>query len=304
VTSLILLHSIEAWLLNTLCNGLACLSLPTRRRLGRAIGAIITLVPTRDRAIAELQLKKVAKLSPRIAVQVYQHLACVFLEALETQALLKDPRHVDLEPIRQFMATTRKTGVIALSAHIGNWELLAGAARHCNVPLLVVAREARRASWQSLLASIRARQEVDVVWRSDTAGVKRILKTLSGGGIVAALIDQDTDVRSRDARFFGLSASTPVSLIELAVQRSIPCVAAFCYQDAHNMYRFRVKELSFSQSEGDPVAQVLEQYHHSLESLILEFPDQWAWVHKRWRTLPGGERLSSRQYRAYLEKLP
>jgi KDO2-lipid IV(A) lauroyltransferase len=250
-----------------------------------------------------LQIEKIAHLDKKLSTEVYRHLGQVFMEALNFDEILSSPRLLNQSPIEEYWKNRKSTkGLIALSAHMGNWELVAASAAAQSVPLSVIGREARKNSWQAVLERIRSRNGVKVIWRSDASGVKEILSSLKKGAVVAALIDQDTDVRSSVSSFFGQSAQTPIGIIELGLRSGADFVSIFSFRDHSGCYRFSLTPIILQKDTG--VTEVLSQYHQHLEELIRSYPEQWAWVHKRWRTMANGERLSSKQYRTFLENLP
>lgn len=290
-------------LIALLCYSLGCLPVSFRQLIGVNAGFLVSLFPTRDRVIAQLQIEKIGRLNKKITVAAYRHLGQVFMEALNFDTFFKNPTLLDQSPIIEYWRTRASSnGLIALSGHMGNWELLAATASLQSVPLSVIGREARKNSWQRILSRIRSRSGVNVIWRSDARGVKAILSALKKGEVVAALIDQDTEVRSTAAQFLGYSAHTPIGIIELGLRSHTDFISVFSYRDEHSCYRFSLRQIVVN--ENSAVADILLQYHTHLEELVKKYPDQWAWVHKRWRTMPDGTRLSSKQYRAYLENLP
>lgn len=274
------------------------LPLELRRVLGRVIGTIFSFIPTRDRRIARLQLRLVFGDSPPPLWKVYSHVGQVALESINIEPLVhRIGRDVEASEIDRMLARYSGRAAITLSAHTGNWELLAATAIARGVPLTLIAREAKRPEWQGVLRSIRERYGGSVIWRADRDGTVQVLKALTERRTIAALLDQDTEVRSILVPFFSIPVQVPSSLIEVAKRLKIPVVSAFCFRDERGGYRIEVTEFDLEQS----VEAILLEYHRRLESLIRAHPEQWVWFHKRWRTLQDGKRLSSREYVEYLE---
>jgi len=295
--------ALQERLIALLCSSLGSLPLSLRQRIGAIAGFLVSLFPTRDRIIAQLQVEKIARLNKQVSIASYRHLGQVFMEALNFDTFFSNPALLDQSPITEYWKKHgSKRGLIALSGHIGNWELLAATASKQSVPLSVIGREARKSSWQGILSRIRSRTGVNVIWRSDSRGVKAIVSALKKGEVVAALIDQDTEVRSTTAQFFEHSAHTPIGIIELGLRYQTDFVSVFSFRDQHGCYRFSLRQIICD--ENSDIPEILSQYHAHLEELVKKYPEQWAWVHKRWRTMPDGQRLSSKQYRDFLENLP
>lgn len=279
--------------------GLGALPLSARRRLAAVIGRVITLFPSRDKRICELQIGRFLPETKIGASAVYQHLITVLLESLDLTPILSNPSLLDDRKLTDYWNNRdRSKGIIALSAHMGNWELVAATAIRHRVPLQVVGREARQSAWQDALERIRRQYGAEVLWRSDSSAVKKMLSLLKEGSVIAALIDQDTDVRSEFSSFFGVPAKTPSALIDLGLRAGAAFVTAFTIRLPGGKYQMMVEPIHLR--EGISVGEVLSVYHQRLEELIRQYPDQWVWVHKRWRSQESGTRLSSREYINYL----
>ncbi len=287
-------------LLPFVIRGIGVLPLPIRRVMAAFIGTLVALVPARDRDICAAHLRRFLPDRKVTSGAVYRHLVTVLFESFNLNPLLENPRAIDASELTEYWKNREPNrGIIALSAHLGNWELLAAVAIRNQVPLHVVGREARRSAWQAALERIRHSYGVQVLWRADSAAVKKMIKALRAGEVIAALIDQDTEVRSIISTFFGLPAKTPCALVELGLQQNAKFVIALTVRLQDGSYKMIVKDLAVDRSST--VESMLHSYHRELESLIREYPDQWVWVHKRWRTRESGERYSSRDYLAMLE---
>jgi KDO2-lipid IV(A) lauroyltransferase len=139
---------------------------------------------------------------------------------------------------------------------------------------------------------------VDTIWRSDKSGVKRIVACFKERRVMAALIDQDTRVDSVFVPFFGTPAKTPATLIALGKRYNVRFVTAFIVRTKGTNFEIHTRELDDTQS----VEGILTQYHHHLEEIVRAHPEQWVWFHKRWRSLPSGSTLSTKEYLAMLRE--
>ena len=267
-----------------------------RAAFGRFLGRIASVVPTLDRSIAEAQLKLAFPGRPELhsVDRVYASLGETLLEALNLSPLLEGDAVTvsteDWQTAERIIA--RGKGIVALSAHTGNWELLAAAMVRRGVPLTVIAREARRATLQEALRAVRARSGVGTIWRGNKQGVLEIKQQLAANGIVAALIDQDTRVSGVFVPFFGRPAKTPSTMVEMAKQQGASIVTCFVFRLSPGKYQAFIEEIPTS---WDTEA-ILTEFSRRLEALITRFPEQWAWMHKRWRTQPDGSHPRSAEY--------
>lgn len=281
------------------------LPLHLRALLGGGLGLAFSLLPTRDRAVAALQLDRaIPDLGGRHHTPwVYCSVGQSALESINLFPLL-DGRSGGVEfegwsLVEQLLARGR--GVVALTAHTGNWDLLGAYFAHRGVPVSTVAREVRSAPLQKLLAELRERYRIRTIWRLNRNGVRDIVRVLKENGVLAALIDQDTYVTSVFSSFFGRAARTPSSLVELALKLDSAIVSVFIVRVGLCRYRIELEEIPRPQgSSPQAVLEVLEIYHQRLERLLRRYPWQWVWFHKRWRSTEDGVRLSTREYLASL----
>ena len=161
---------------------------------------------------------------------------------------------------------SRKKGILALSGHLGNWEILAaGVAKH--YPLNVVAKKIYIEELNNMLVHYR---------------------TLKNNEIIAMLIDQDTSVQSVFVDFFGVPASTPLGLASIALKVGTPVVLAVDKRLADGKHKFIISdEIIPPKSTGDfdtDVKNFTLKLTKCLEDFIRENPEQWVWFHERWKT--------------------
>jgi Kdo2-lipid IVA lauroyltransferase/acyltransferase len=279
------------------------LPLSARRLLGGWAGFLFGCFPTRERLITQLQLEcvfgKNKHISPR---DVFRNIGIIAGESLGIEKTLRNCSETiqcdNWNELHEIMNSER--GVLALTAHFGSWEILAGYMAAEGIDLTVIGREARVKPLQELLSRVRKESGVKTVWRSNTAGRREIVRGLrTPGRVVAALIDQDTQVKSEFVPFFGLPAKTPSSLIELAKRYKSRIVTAFIARTSDNTFKVLVSPLADELS----VTEVLKEYNQRLEDIIRAYPEQWVWFHKRWCSQPSRSRLSSSNYITFLQNM-
>ena len=274
-----------------------------RSRLGWYGGYLAGFLPLRERRIAELQIASClgADQARRLTPRVFAHVGRTFMESLNLDPLTKSPGRITCkqwEMINPWRSDPRP--LVVLTAHTGNWDLLAAYTIAEGFRVTTIGREARSPTTQAVLAALRDAYGVETIWRSDKFGIKRLMTCLREHRVVAALIDQDTRVDSEFVPFFGIPAKTPSSLIALGKKYNARFVSAFLMRQPDGRYEMFVRELN---SEGNAQG-ILGQYHTHLEEIIREYPDQWVWFHKRWRTQPGEKTMSTREYLEWLARQP
>ena len=124
--------------------------------------------------------------------------------------------------------------------------------------------------------------------------VRTILRVLRDGGTVGILADQNTTpVEAVFVDFFGIPAATTAGLARLARRTGAAVVPAHSYWDASlGKYRLRYEpalELARSDDEEADIRENTALFNKTLEVFIRRFPDQWFWVHRRWKNRPEGE---------------
>jgi len=120
----------------------------------------------------------------------------------------------------------------------------------------------------------------------------RLLKVLKSGGLVALLIDQDTKVKSRFVDFFGMPASTPVGATILALKTGAAVVPTFIHLGDDNLQHMHLLPeipLEISGDEEKDIVVNTQNFTRFIEEQIRNYPDQWVWMHERWKTKPGEE---------------
>ena len=188
-------------------------------------------------------------------------------------------------------------GIVVLSAHTSNWDLLAAYSVYRKISLVAFGRKARTPITQYLLDYLRTKYSIETIWRDDKLALKKTILALKEGKVVAALLDQDTRVTSEHIPFFDLPAKTPSSVIKIAKKLDVPIFSAFIFRDS--LFRYKI---FFEEIDGDlSIEEVLIEYNKRLERLVRKYPDQWVWIHKRWRTRPENEALRTNDYIKFLK---
>jgi len=270
----------------------------SRRNIFRALGRVYAALPLREVKLARAQLK-VFLGRPNTEMLV----TGVFTSVAETiaEALSRDSSETSVScPDSDLLAVFRGRDqpLVALGAHIGNWERMASFFVNAGAPFTVVSREARNPALQPLLLKLRASGGFKTIWRDNRSGIRALIEKLKSNTHLAALIDQDTTVKGINIPFFGRMAHTPVTLVELGFRYGAKFVFVYNYRVATGQYVVRIETLP-----GETPEQILTTYNSRLEAVIREHPTQWVWFHKRWRTTAAGRKMSTSEYLSFLEQL-
>jgi Kdo2-lipid IVA lauroyltransferase/acyltransferase len=178
-------------------------------------------------------------------------------------------------------------GVLFATAHLGNWELSAYAYAHALMaaPLNVVVRPLDNPLLDRLATRRREGSGNQVLSKRDLA--RPILKALAANQAVGVLIDQNVSAESGVfVDFFGIPAATASGFVRLAARSRaavIPGFALWCEKEGRYVLRF-YPPVPMS---GDALRD-MQALHRVLEGVIRENPEQWLWIHRRWKTRPAG----------------
>lgn len=184
-------------------------------------------------------------------------------------------------------ALARKKGVVFVTGHVGNWELLARRAGLAGYPVFTIAREASDPRTTALIERFRTSGGVQPIWRGRPSAAKEMLRTLKRGAFLGLLIDQDTKVQSVWVPFFGHLAKTPRAAADLALRTGAAVLTGFCHRVAPHRYRIVMREVAVPPGDDDAAVTTLTAtLTQAIEDAIREHPEQWVWMHERWKSPP------------------
>ncbi len=253
--------------------------------------------------------------APKTRTLILQHLHIAFpgLSPLEIKQLsrrvfimlskntgdvLRSTRIQSLEQIGKIMvtdglenferATAKGKGVIFVSCHVGAFDLQVVNMALRGLKPAVVGTPLKNKRLNDLLWRYRNAYGAVAIERGKETF--RLVKALKSGGSVALLIDQDTKVQNVFVDFFGRPAATPVGATVLAMKTGAAVVPTYVYMDSNHMHHMCIlPELNMRRS-GDEESDLIyntQLMTHFIEDAIRQHPDQWVWMHERWKTRPG-----------------
>jgi KDO2-lipid IV(A) lauroyltransferase len=186
----------------------------------------------------------------------------------------------------------RGKGVLYLTGHIGAWELSSFAHAVYGYPLHYMARPLDNQRLDALVNEYRCASGNKPIFKNESARV--MLKILKDTGTVGILADQNTlPAEGVFVDFFGKLACTTTGLARVALHTGAAVVPGYAYWDETiQKYRLRFEPPVELIRTGDTERDVFEntlRFAKVIEEIIRKHPDQWVWVHKRWKTRPKGE---------------
>jgi KDO2-lipid IV(A) lauroyltransferase len=203
-------------------------------------------------------------------------------------------RIVVVDGFENFDAARRRgKGVLFLTGHMSAWELAPFAQALYGYPLHFLVRPIANKRVDALINGYRCASGNQPIEKNRSA--RAILKVLSEGGTVGVLADHNTDIEeSVFVNFFGIPASTTSGLARIALRTDAAVVPGFLsWDDTRRRYRLRFApavELARTADEESDVVENTARFTRVIEDFIRAHPDQWLWVHRRWKTRPPGEK--------------
>lgn len=181
-------------------------------------------------------------------------------------------------------------GVIFLPNHMGAFELMVTYVSLKGFRPMVIGTAQKDPRLNELLKNYRnAHGAIPVERGKETF---RLIKGLKQGGSTAVLIDQDTKVKSRFVNFYGMPASTPIGATVLAMKTGAAVIPAYIYlgdDGLQHMTMLPEITLDITGDEETDLVHNTQKFTDYIEKVVREHPEQWVWMHERWKTKPGQE---------------
>jgi KDO2-lipid IV(A) lauroyltransferase len=231
---------------------------------------------------------EIAKM-PDVTAGTFRSLARVLISFARFPSITRETvdRWIRYEGLENFKAAqTRGRGVLVATAHFGNWELSAFAHALMTAPMHIVVRPLDNPRIDVMVEERRALSGNHVIEKKDAA--RDILRALKAGEAVGILIDQNVVAEEGVfIDFFGEKACAGSAFVKLAHHTGAAVVPGYAiWSDEEGKYILRFDpELGMT---GDVLGDT-QRVHAHLESVIRRNPDQYLWIHRRWKTRPAGE---------------
>ena len=272
---------------------LGALPMPAALAVGRGLGtaAHAMLATPRRLAVAHMGLafpELDLATRRRLVRATFRHAGQAFAELSLFETILRRPDYIRLEGVEALdTALARGRGAIAVTGHVGNWELLAAWAAAIGYPITVVVRRVNDLRFHSLIVRFRAAAGVEVLVRDDPRFVAAVGDALRRNRVVAMLIDQDTRGAGVFVPFFGRPAHTPPGAALLALRARVPVVTAFIERRPEGGHLVRVAPVPAELPRGrEGVRELTARLTAAIEAQIRRSPAEWVWWHERWRKQP------------------
>ncbi len=232
----------------------------------------------------------------RIAEHSMQQLFMLFIEVLFTTRLV----HIDtwasyceLENFREVLELLlqRDQGLIMLTGHFGNWEILGYVLATMGFNTTSIARPLDNPYVNQWMLGVREKKGQKIIAKK--GATEEVITVLAHGGAVGFIADQNAGSKGIFVDFFGRKASTYKSIGLLAMEYKVPIVIGYARR-IDDQFRFVVGAQDIIrpqdwQNEDDPLRYITQRYTKAIEDFVRKDPGQYLWVHRRWKTRPKGE---------------
>jgi KDO2-lipid IV(A) lauroyltransferase len=275
--------------------GLRFLPLPLARLFSNFCAKLLDLLIPKLRRVAQINLAfALPELPPdrreHVIDGVFRSIARLLLAMSRFPDI--DKKNVDrwirYEGLEHYLGAKAKgRGVLVATAHLGNWELSAFTHAIMTEPMSVMVRPLDNPYVDHLVETRRQLSGNQLIVKRDSA--LTVVRALKNNEAVGMLIDQNTTAAEGVfVEFFGKQACASVAFAKLAARIGSAVIPGFAFwHESERRYVLRFyPELEIS---GDAQADT-QRIHTFFEEVIRQYPDQWMWIHRRWKTRPEGER--------------
>jgi len=186
-------------------------------------------------------------------------------------------------------AFERGRGVVYVTGHIGNWELAAYAVAAKKYPISVIAAPLEPKQVNDMIVRLREKLGVRTILRSRPGATRELIRVFKENRALAILIDQDTDVEGAFVDFLGRSAWTPTAAASMAIKFDAPVLFGCIKRNKNDRHTFTIEgplDLILTGNRDQDIIDNTAMLTKKIEACILKTPEQWVWMHRRWRRQP------------------
>jgi KDO2-lipid IV(A) lauroyltransferase len=270
--------------------------------LAKFVGSMMFAIDRKHRERAMGNLRRSFPDAPdrhlrRLAKRSMQALCLLGIEVLFTTRLIRIDtfrKYVVFGPrFREVLALMlkRDQGMIMLTGHYGNWEILGYVLATLGFPTVSVARPLDNPYVSEFVFGVRERTGQRIIAKK--GATEEITDVLGKNGVVGFIADQNAGPKGIFVDFFGRKASTYKSIALLAMQYEVPVIIGYARR-IHDSFLFEVgcQDIIYPaewKDERDPLRYITQRYTKGIEDFVRLDPGQYLWVHRRWKTRPKGE---------------
>ena len=266
-----------------------CLSLLSRKlsiRLAKIIGSLIYIILPIRKAVAKQNLKivfpnKSENKINKLIKKTYQHYSIIFFEFMRQKFTKMASIKINVDDTTKSILSSEK-GIILMTAHLGNWELI--------IPTLglykkstIVVKEQRNLGGDKFVCEVREGHNITLLKTSKSKG--GMITALRNGEVLGLASDQNADNKGTEILFFDHKASVPKGAAYFNYKTKCPIAIGFCMLNKDYSYDFKLRYLDIEHTEHN-IENLFElvgqKFSNILEKEILKKPEQYFWFHRKW----------------------
>lgn len=272
--------------------------------LGKGLGAFLRALGFRKKIVdsnLELALGKELNEEERekLSQKVFAHIGTLFLEIARNFGLSRAQMVAELKVDEASMARIGKIlegnkGAVFITGHIANWELFAMGIANKGVPVSLVVKKMNNPVSQALIERQRVRTGLEIIYSG--GAIEKMKAALKRGRAIGFMVDQNTTgTRGIRVNFFGVPAASIRGLAGLARDTGAAIVPVCAFRLPCGKHEMKLYDpLPYLSEPGLPAGSPerlareewlnTQQYQASIERMVREHPEQWMWIHRRWKT--------------------
>jgi KDO2-lipid IV(A) lauroyltransferase len=280
---------------------LQCFPVNANLRTAKLLGDLLYRFDRKHRERALANLRRSFPELPEseretLARRSMQELFMFFVEMLFTTRLIRIDTWANYIVLENFqtpleLLLRRNSGLIMLTGHYGNFEILGYLLATLGFPTSSVARPLDNPYLSDFVFGVREKQGQRIIAKKGATG--DVVEVIEAKGAVGFVADQNAGSKGLFVDFFGRKASTYKSIGLLAMQYDVPVVIGYSRRVA-DQFKFVIgaQDIIYPDDwkrQDDPLRYITQRYTKAIEDMIRSDPGQYWWVHRRWKTRPRGE---------------
>lgn len=271
----------------------------SRRHRRRARRHIAASFPEWDRS----RVAEIAERSMRHMIQLFMVESAMIPRLVTSTSWPRYLRIGDLGPAMNQLIQNKPA--LFITGHCGNWELLGYSMAVMGYPMYALARPLDNPLLNKWVMGIREARGMRVLTKFGAAPV--LQQIMRSGGNIAFIADQNAGDQGLFVPFFGRLASSYKSIGLLAMRYRVPIIAAVAWRRSER-FSYELSCVDYIdptdwEDQPDPLYYITARYNRAIELMIRRAPEQYLWVHRRWKSRPRHERLGRPMPTRLIEKL-
>jgi KDO2-lipid IV(A) lauroyltransferase len=188
----------------------------------------------------------------------------------------------------EHLPADRTSGALFLSAHIGNWELLGAWLCTQGFPLLAIEKPQSNRYVHALIGRVRKETGIEL-FSKDEADFRPLVRAIRSGKSIGLIADQNAGKRGVIAPLMGIPTSTFIGPVYLSYRTGLPLLPLFAFRTQPGRLRVEIWEpIRFNWRDNgrltpEVLAECAREYNRAIERAVRMHPEQWLWLHRRWR---------------------